>query len=487
MKKIFGFILSVIMCVTGLGVLAGCGDSKYVSVEFWHYYTGAQGRNLAKYIETFNNTVGVKKKIIINEVAKGSLSSLQSALEESAADGVGAEAMPDMFMAYSDTALSINKLKPLANIDDYFSSAELSQYVEGYLSEGRIDGDKIKVFPVAKATEILTVNATYFEKFMTEYNAAHPGSVSWADFSTIEGITALGEKYYNFTGKALYARDATDNYFFSGAKQQGKDLFEVQNSNVNTLFHSTDKSVVKNLWDNYYAPYVKGWFSHKGKYGTDCLYNYETIAALGSTSSAYYIKEKMSVDGAEEDIDIRILPSPIFKDGAKVYTQQGAGICVSKTDSKTEKACVEFIKWFTEEDRNIEFAGVTGYLPVKKHANDIDKIKSALPSDTAEVFIDVLDVSVQMINDCQQMYTCLPFEGGASARNIFKYDFSDLCGSDFNTVADLIKQAEKLQGAAKQEALAEAERVRANFLSEEYFNDWCEGVKNKLDAILEQS
>lgn len=486
MKKVFGIILSLVLGVSCLGLLAGCGDEKYVSVDFWHYYTGEQGINLTKYIETFNNTVGAKKKIIINEVPKGSLRALQDALALSAKENLGAEAMPDMFMAYTDTALSVHKLKPLANIDAYFSDKELGEYVSGYVDEGRIDGG-VKVFPVAKATEILTVNETYFEDFMAKYNASHTDKVDWSDFNTIEGITALGKKYHTFTGKALYARDATDNYFFSGVKQQGKDLFAVDGQHAASIFEGEDKTQIKKLWDNYYVPYINGWFSHNGKYGTDCLYTGETIAATGSTSSAYYIKEKVLVSGSEgkeEDVSIRILPAPVFAGGQKVFTQQGAGICVTKSDAKKEKACVEFIKWFTEADRNIEFSGATGYLPVKTAANDIEKIKAVLPDDTAEVFIDVLEESVKLIAGSDLMYACRPFDNSTSARDIFKYGFSDKCKNDYTLISDTLKAAEKLSGAEKDAKLREAEGYRVQFLSEETFEEWWQETKSKLADIL---
>lgn len=485
LKRVLCVILVAVMSLACFTAFTGCGSGNYVSIVFWHYYTGEQAKQLTEYVETFNNTVGSKKKIVIIEESLGSIKGLETALNESIAGNVNAQALPDMFMAFSDTALTVNSVKPLADLESYFKEKELSQYVQGYLDEGRIDGAGIKVFPIAKSTEILTVNATYFENFMKEYNAANTDKVSWSDFDTIEGITALGGKYYRHTGKALYARDATDNYFFSGVKQLGGDLFKVDSGSVSTAFDSSDSGLIRKLWDNYYVPYVKGWFSHDGRFGTDCLYSLETIAALGSTSSAGYIKDKVSVSKDEERaVDIRILPAPVFKDGSKVYTQQGGGISVIKSDKKKEKACVEFIKWFTEESRNIEFAGSTGYLPVKTAANDMDKIKNVLDEGTSEIFVDVLDKAVGMIKSADLMYACRPFIGSSQARDVFKYDFNKKCKDDFYLIADLVEEAEKLTGKEREEKLAEAELKRADLLSDESFNAWYEAVRNQLKGII---
>ena len=47
---------------------------------------------------------------------------------------------------------------------------------------------------------------------------------------------------------------------------------------------------------------------------------------------------------------------------------------VLKSEEKEQQAAVEFLKWFTSDKQNIAFSNASGYLPVTKSANDLDKI-----------------------------------------------------------------------------------------------------------------
>ena len=76
-------------------------------------------------------------------------------------------------------------------------------------------------------------------------------------------------------------------------------------------------------------------------------------------------------------IESVLASAPMFEQGEKIAVQQGAGMVVTASDTQHEYASVLFLKWFTEEERNIEFSLSSGYLPVKKAANDIETIKKS--------------------------------------------------------------------------------------------------------------
>ena len=76
----------------------------------------------------------------------------------------------------------------------YLTEEEKAQFVEGYLSEGDFgEDDSIKIFPVAKSTELLFLNDTDWQAF------ADAAGVRYEDLATMEGLTAAAEKYYNWT------------------------------------------------------------------------------------------------------------------------------------------------------------------------------------------------------------------------------------------------------------------------------------------------
>ncbi|MFQ8583293.1 MAG: extracellular solute-binding protein, partial [Holdemania massiliensis] len=119
-------------------------------------------------------------------------------------------------------------------------------------------------------------------------------------------------------------------------------------------------------------------------------------------------------------IESVLAAAPMFADGEKIAVQQGAGMVVSRSDAAHEYASVVFLKWFTEEDRNIEFSLASGYLPVKKAANDFETIKKVMDSHeelaSAEM-IDVVEVAEKQLNEVE-LYTTKAFEGGNDARSL---------------------------------------------------------------------
>ena len=119
---------------------------------------------------------------------------LKRKVMESVNKKIGAEPMPDMFAAYADNAYQIDKLGFVADINSYLTLEEIDEYVDSYIQEGRFgDGDEIKIFPTAKATEVMMLNKTDWDKF-----AASTGA-RLEDLKTWEGLAVTAEKYYQWT------------------------------------------------------------------------------------------------------------------------------------------------------------------------------------------------------------------------------------------------------------------------------------------------
>ena len=69
-------------------------------------------------------------------------------------------------------------------------------------------------------------------------------------------------------------------------------------------------------------------------------------------------------------MEIVSLPCPIFEDGEKLVMQRGVGVCTVKSTPEREKACMTFLKWLTEPERNVDFVTSLGYMPVTKEGFD---------------------------------------------------------------------------------------------------------------------
>ena len=464
------------LCAAALALgCAGCSGiagsevpAKVTNIMVWTYYNGDQLESFNSLVDQFNETVGAQKGIKVSTESQGSVNDLETSVMDSAEGKVGAAAMPNIFSAYADTAYALDQMGMVVDLAPYLTEEEKAQFVEGYLSEGDFgEDDSIKIFPVAKSTELLFLNDTDWQAF------ADATGVRYEDLATMEGLTAAAEKYYNWTdaqtaapddGKALFGRDAMANYMLVGAQQLGDTIFAVKDGRMTVNF---ERDAARRLWDNYYVPFVRGWFAATGRFRSDDIKTGNVLAYVGSSSSATFFPTRVTNDANQShEISLKTLPAPQFEGGEAVAVQQGAGMVVTAAKEEEVKASVEFLKWFVRAENNIAFSVGSGYLPVTRKANDMQEIlASGLTLD--DNMQQTLTVAVDTVNG-NRLYTPHAFAGGSSARKVLEYGLSDLAAADRETV---------VQRIAEGQSAAEAE---AEFLTDEYFEAWYQDICAKL-------
>ena len=473
-KQIKSLLCGLCAAALALGC-AGCGGSagpevpaKVTNIMVWTYYNGDQLESFTSLVNQFNETVGAQKGIKVSTESQGSVNDLETSVMDSAEGKVGAAAMPNIFSAYADTAYALDQMGMVVDLAPCLTEEEKAQFVEGYLSEGDFgEDDSIKIFPVAKSTELLFLNDTDWQAF------ADAADVRYEDLATMEGLTAVAEKYYNWTdaqtaapddGKALFGRDAMANYMLVGAQQLGDTIFAVKDGRMTVNF---ERDVARRLWDNYYVPFVRGWFAATGRFRSDDIKTGNVLAYVGSSSSATFFPTRVTNDANEShEISLKTLPAPQFEGGEAVAVQQGAGMVVTAAKEEEVKASVEFLKWFVRAENNIAFSVGSGYLPVTRKANDMQEIlASGLTLD--DNMQQTLAVAVDTVNG-NRLYTPHAFAGSNSARKVLEYGLSDLAAADRETV---------VQRIAEGRSAAEAE---AEFLTDEYFETWYQDICAKL-------
>ena len=486
MKKITKFGVLATACML---LMQGCGakeenydsllnPNKPVTLEIWTYYNGTQKAAFDELVTEFNETVGAEKGIVVEAYSQGNVNDLITKVEEAAEKKVGAGEIPDIFAAYADTAYKVDKLGLVASIDKYMSEAELASYRDEYVSEGQIGEDgSLKIFPIAKSTELMMLNKTDWDRF------AEASGATLDDLKTIEGVTKVARAYYEWTdsltpqpndGKAFFGRDAMANYMIIGSRQLGKEIFAVTGNEV-TL--NLDREIFKKLWDNYYVPYIRGYFTAQGRFRSDDAKTGDLIALVGSSSGAAYFPKEVAVSDVESyPIESGLAPAPMFEQGEKIAVQQGAGMVVTASDTQHEYASVLFLKWFTEEERNIEFSLSSGYLPVKKAANDIETIKKVMESNaelgSAEM-IGVVEVAENQLSEVQ-LYTTKAFEGGNDARSLLDTSMQDRAKADREQVIERLAQGQSLDEAA------------AEFETDAYFDAWFAALSQQMQEIVQE-
>ena len=217
MKKKFKAAVSL-LCAAAMALsLAACGSKKVATTEInvWTYYNGDQLESFTKLVDTFNETVGQEKHIHVTTDSQGTVNDLETNVMDAAEGKVGASAMPNIFSAYADTAYALDQMGQLVDLSGYLTDTERAAYIDDYISEGDFDGTgSMKIFPVAKSTELMFFNDTDWQKFASATGATYD------DLSTIEGLVETAGKYYEWTdaqtaapddGKALFGRDAMAN------------------------------------------------------------------------------------------------------------------------------------------------------------------------------------------------------------------------------------------------------------------------------------
>ena len=445
-----GLLLMALTIVTGCSASGGQQKKTVkldvdnpVSLKVWHYYNGTQQATFDSLLEEFNSTVGKDEGIYIEGFSYGAVSDLEEAVTNSLNEEVGADDLPDIFSSYADMAYAVQRKGKLTDLSQYFTGKELSEYVEPYVQEGYFNNDNaLYLLPVAKSTEIMMLNKTDWDKF-----AAATGS-STAELSTMEGVTEVAKKYYEWTddktpdipddGKAFYGRDSMANYFVIGMRQMGTEIFQVKDGNVTI---QPDKDKIRRLWENYYVPYVNGYFTACGRFRSDDVKTGDILAYTGSTSSTFYFPDRVEDGKKSRVIDFEVLNAPVMKGGENVKVQQGAGMAVTKSDPQKEYASCVFLKWFTQKEQNLQFVCDSGYMPVMKGSNDIQQIDQVIKQKHIKVNQKVYAGLKNVMEDFDKttFYTTKSFNNSYSARAVLESSLSDQAKKDREQIENQMK------------------------------------------------
>lgn len=459
-------------------LMSGCsGDKnpldpdKPTVITLWHYYNGSQQVAFNALVDEFNETKGKELGIIIESSSQGTVVDLENNVLDAVNKKVGASEVPNIFAAYADTAYTVDKLGYVEDITPYFTDKELDAYIDEYIEEGKINNGSLKIFPIAKSLEVLVVNKTDWDIFAKATN------IKEDDLQTIEGVVKAAKAYYEWTdsltdtpndGKALFGRDAMANYMFIGFKQLGSDIYQQKNGQMTVNF---DKEIVRKLWDNYYLPYISGYFASSGRFRSDDMKTGNIIAFVGSSSGVTFLPEEViDSDSDKHAIEIAVYPSPQFADSKGYAVQQGAGMVVTKGEEKEVYASVEFLKWFTDPSRNIKFSVASGYLPVTKEANSSKKILEE-QKDVSPIMKQTIEASMNTI-DSNTLYTTKVFENAGSIRTILENSLANKAKEDRSNVINQLDN-----GISYQEVIS-------SFNTDENFDTWYNDIKAEIEKTL---
>ncbi len=471
---ILALLMSLALWTGGCSSQKGSLDPAHpTTITLWNYYNGDLLDQFNALVDQFNQTVGKEKGIIVQSSSAGGVEALETNLWDAVNEKAGGAEMPNIFSCYANTAYQISQEIDLINLNDYLTKDQLEEYVAGYLEEGIFgDSERNLIMPVAKSTEVLFLNSTDWETF----SEATGTDISL--LSTYEGITQAAEAYYEWTdslteeegdGKAFFGHDAIANFMYIACRQMGKDLFTF--SEDDSVVLNIDEKIMRRIWDNYYVPSVKGYFVTGIRFCSDALRTGSIISYIGSSAGASYFPREVYVGDEEAyEIELAVLPSPVFENGEKAAVQQGAGMVIADLGEAENEAAIAFLDWFTDEEQNVSFAVSSGYLPVKQAANDLEVI-NRYTEDEGGLISETLKVGIETISEFE-MYTPLVFDQANDVRSILSNELTALTVSDREAVLIAVSE-----GKTEEEALE-------HYLSDAYFEAWFASFSEKLQDAL---
>lgn len=475
MKHKIRLILAVLLSLLALTACSTEQDKrakllnpdKPITVVVWNYYNGNIKEQFDAMVTTFNETVGIEKGIVIESQSFGDVNQLASAVFDSANKTIGASPMPDVFAAYPENAFRVNQVYGLVDFEQYFTDEELASFRAEFLEEGRfVAKDQLYILPVAKSTENLYINKNFWETFAAE------NGFTVADLSTWEGLYNVAKVYYEKTGKGFFSIDANANYFIIGAMQLGGELFVYNEDGTAKLNFGKDQA--QKIWQYYYTPYIQGYFMKTGRFSSDDAKTGTILAYTGSTAGAAYFPTEVTLSESEiVPIEPLILPYPYFKDGKPYAVQQGAGMCISKSDEAHEYAASIFLKWFVNPSQNLKFAVSTGYLPVNSESLTSEQLNAALESanmTTPSIKASIANTTTML--GFYQFYNAKPFEGSYELRALLETHL-------YNKI---IRDLEQMNAAVK--AGGDKKAIAEQLTSEAEFEKWYNQFIASADDIL---
>ena len=300
---------------------------------------------------------------------------------------------------------------------------------------------------------------------------------------TQEDLTAAAKSYYEYTdsltpdvledGKALYGKDSMANYIYLGCKQLGHEMFTVKDGQMT---EDLDKETFRTLWDNYYVPYINGYFGAYAKFRSEDAKTGKILALTSSTSSMGYLPNQVTLeDDSTHDIELYISEALPFANAVnQAVVQQGASFCLLKSTEAQQQGAVEFLKWFTESERNMDFSLMSGYSPVTLEDNTEEAITKAYNGDTTtgsgQIVLDSLKLSADAFAN-KEPYATKPFEGGKDVRSYLDKAMGDKAAADREAVVEAIAS-----GMTREEAVAA-------FDTDEAFDAWFEEVSSQVKTL----
>lgn len=427
-KRLLSLLMVGAMTVTAL---TGCSSkeaakadivtelSEPITIEMWHYMNGKQAETLQAIVDDFNSTNG--KGITVKAVGQGGIPDLNKKVITAAQSNT----LPAIINVYPDVATGLIEQKKIADLSAFIQDEKVGMkddvekdFIGSFMKEvSQWENGKVYGLPMTKSTEVLYVNKTLLEKLGYK--------VEDLQNLTMEKLAEISKKAKEQLGIPGFGFDSSSNAFISTLKMDGKDFVELDKK-INV-----ENDWVKSFMKFYQEQNMNGAFRIPGedKFLSGPFSNQKVLMYQGSTAGYSHIK-------TNDAFEVAVVEVPVFEGKKKAVIQQGASLFVTTDVSKeAQYAAYEFIKFATNKENTAKFAVSTGYLPVRKSAQDTDVVKQTL-ADNKGLYAAIYPVANKALD---YSYYTPAVNNAQSARSVAQEKYDAFVKGQITDVDTLIK------------------------------------------------
>lgn len=354
--------MSIIILLTSL--ISGCSSVEKTSegpveIEFWYGLGGKLGKEVEKKIKAFNES---QTEVKVIGVAQGSYDETLQKLQAA----IAAKKVPAAVLIKNDPMTAYAKKGALAPLTQFINEDEdfnSDDFISAFYQQGNIN-DEQYALPMYGTTQVLYYRKDLFEK----------AGIAPEQLKTWTSLADAAEK--------LTKKNGENTEVFGWAPMWGADnMIDAALSNGAKYLSPDGKKVNIDSpeWIEAWEIFRKGIHVdktmkiHHGGQGWE--YWYKTIDDVMKGRAAGYIGSS----GDQGDLDFSIIgayPQPGW-DGKQAAPHAGAhmGAIPALASKEQQKAAYKWLKYFTNSENTADWSIKSGYIPVRKSAQDVPAYK----------------------------------------------------------------------------------------------------------------
>ena len=288
------------------------------------------------------------------------------------------------------------------------TQAQIDDFIEGYYNEGKQFGDGLMYsMPLAKSTEVLYYNKTFFEA----NNLTVP--TTWDEMEALcAQIKALDPK------SIPLGYDSEANWFINMTEQHRTPYTSATGDHF--LFNTAENRAFVKEFNEWYQ---KGYLTTQTLYGnyTSGLFTSKTenksYMSIGSSAGATHQRPEKNADG-EYPFEVGIAPIPQVDPTNPKVISQGPSVCIFQNNNPQEVvASWLFVKFLTTNvEFQAEFGMAQGYVPVIKSVSQNPIYADFMSNADGGNNVSALSAKVCMSQE-KAYYTSPAFNGSSEARD----------------------------------------------------------------------